>query len=810
MSLLKISNPNLNRKLHPKPTNMKRLFILTFALIFSTPSIFSQYTQTIRGTIRDKDTQTPLFGVNIAVITTDPQRGTTSNTDGSFRIENVPVGRHELQFTYLGYKPVSASVIVTSAHEIVLEIELTEMVYQAEEVVVTASQRKDKPINQMAQISARSFTVEETERYAGSWGDPARMASNFAGVMAASEARNDIIIRGNSPLGLLWRLEGQNMPNPNHFGAFGTTGGPISMINNNLLRNSDFYTGAFPAEYGNALSGAFDLNMRNGNSQQREYVIQMGLAGFELGAEGPFSKKHSASYLINYRYSFLGLMDKLGIRYGPEGTIPEYQDISYKVNLPSKKAGNFSFFGIAGNSNVASWDSKIDSVSDWTGTDSGADFTFRSGLMTNGINHVYSLSANTRLISRLAVSGSFSDNTYDSVSIEDRSVTLYSRTKLSEWQYSAGIEINSKINARNNINAGIKADVFQPFFRDSTLQNDGNYRVGSKADGIMTLLQGFVEWRHRFTDEITLYTGLHSQYLTLNGSFSVEPRASIKWQFLIKQSISIGYGLHSQMQPHQLYFAKSYNDATGEYFETTNKDLDFTKSNHFVFGYDYLITKDLRFKFETYYQQIFNAPVEQTPSYQSLLNYGAGFYVPSYDSLINNGTGRNYGIEFTIEKFFSNNYFFLITTSLFQAKYKGSDGIERNSAFNNNYVVNVLGGYEFKLGKNTFLTASPKFVTAGGNRYIPYTVEQDNSGKYYQDFDYDRAYEEQYPAYLRLDVRLTLRWNSKRIMNEWIVDFQNITNKENLYYTTIDRLTGESITTYHQKFAWMMMWRLRF
>jgi hypothetical protein len=788
---------------------MKRISLFSL-FIFYVTLLFSQYSQTIRGVILDATTQTPVFAANIAVITTDPQRGTTSDIDGSFRIENVQIGRHEIQFSCLGYKPATASVILTSGHETVLEIELTEMVYQADEVVITANQRKDKPINQMAQISARSFTVEETERYAGSWGDPARMASNFAGVRASSEARNDIVIRGNSPLGLLWRLEGVNVPNPNHFGVLGTTGGPISMLNNNLLRNSDFFTGAFPAEYGNALSGAFDLNMRSGNNQQHEYILQIGLNGFEVGAEGPFSKNHSASYLVNYRYSFLGLMQKLGINYGPEGTVPEYQDLSFKLDLPTKKAGKFSLFGIAGNSNVKTYDSKKEDTTEFAGVDFGADFSFYSGMMTSGLTHNIALSPNTRIISRLSVSGSYSDYKYDSVSISDRSITLYARTKLKEWQYELSTEIRSRINTKNNINFGIKADVFQPTYRDSTLQGDGTYRVGTKADGTMTLYQGFGEWQHRLNDYFTLYGGVHAQYFGLNGSFSAEPRASIRWNFLKGQSISLGYGLHSQLQPHQLYFSESYNDRTGEYYETTNKNLDFTKSHHIVLGYDFLISKNLRFKFETYYQYIFNAPIEQISSYVSMLNYGSDFYIPEYDSLVNKGTGRNYGVEFTLEKFFSNNYYFLITTSLFEAKYKGSDGIERNSAFNNNYVINLLGGYEFKLGKNTFLTASTKFVTAGGNRYVPYTVEQDNNGRYTPEYDYSRAYEEQYPDYLRLDIMLTLRLNQKRVANEWIIDFENLTNKKNLYYNSVNPVTGEEDPTYHQGFAWLMMWRMRF
>ncbi|MBN1599862.1 MAG: TonB-dependent receptor [Bacteroidales bacterium] len=789
---------------------MKR--IITIALFTSFFLISrAQYKQTIRGTVVDKFSMQGLLGVNIVLVSSGQQKGTTSDGKGSFRFEEVPAGRHEIQFSYIGYKPVTISnILLSSAHEVVLEVEMEEMVYQGEEVIVKANLRKDQPINQMAQISARSFTVEETERYAGSWGDPARMASNYAGVMAASEARNDIIIRGNSPLGLLWRLEGQNIPNPNHFGAFGTTGGPISMINNNHLRNSDFYTGAFPAEFGNALSGAFDLNMRAGNNQQREYLVQVGLNGFELGAEGPFSITSTSSYLVNYRYSFLGLMSKLGINYGPAGSIPEYQDLSYKLDFAAGKMGKFSLFGLAGLSDIGNYDSKKDNLDDYTYDDFGVDFGFNTGMMIHGINHIYSFSNNTVLVSRVAVAGSFSDYTYDSVSIEDASINLYTRSKLQEWQYSASTELKTRINTRNNINIGFHADVYQPTFNDSTLQNDGTYIVGARAKGTMTLYQSFIEWRHRLNDNVSFYSGVHGQYLDLNSSYLIEPRASIKWRFAKNQSASIGYGLHSQIQPHQLYFTEAYNESTGEYVKTSTQDLDFTKSHHFVLGYDFLAAPNLRFKVETYYQHIYDVPIEQEISHVSLQNYGADFYIPTYDSLVNGGTGRNYGVEFTVEKFFLNNYYFLITTSLFDSKYTASDNIERNSAFNNNYVVNALGGYEFKLSENMALTTSTKFVVAGGNRYIPYTVIQDGFGRYVAHYNYDRAYEKQYPAYMRLDVMLTLRWNHKRMTDEWIIDFENITNRSNLYYETVDRSTGEIVSEYHQKFAWLMMWRLRF
>jgi len=286
---------------------MRNLFIL-FILSISFSNSFAQnnYTQTIRGTVIDKSSQSPLIGASIILMNSDPLIGTITDIDGKFRLENIPVGRQGITISYLGYNTIALPGLnLTSGKELVLTIELEENITSLSKVVITAEQRKDIAINEMATVSARSFTVEETERYAGSLGDPSRMVSNFAGVSMTNDSRNDIIIRGNSPSGLLWRLDGIEIPNPNHFGAFGTTGGPVSMLNNNLLTNSDFITSAFPAEYGNAMSGVFDLKMRHGNNEKREYVGQIGFNGFELGAEGPFKKGSRASYLANYRLVFV-------------------------------------------------------------------------------------------------------------------------------------------------------------------------------------------------------------------------------------------------------------------------------------------------------------------------------------------------------------------------------------------------------------------------------------------------------------------------------------------------------------------------
>ena len=260
-------------------------YCFVFTLLFCLPVVsLSQpilFTQNIRGVVRDVQTHEPIAGAVVQVTTLTPPRVATSDAQGKFLLAAIPVGRHSVQVAHLGYNVWEAyALLLTSGKELYLTIPLEESVTELEGVTIAYTKRKDVADNEFALASARAFTLAETERYAGSLGDPARMVANYAGVMSVSDERNDIVIRGNSPTGLLWRLEGVDIPSPNHFSTDGLTGGPISMISANYLAQSDFLTGAFPAGYGNALAGAFDLQLRNGNPERYELVAQIVWGGF--------------------------------------------------------------------------------------------------------------------------------------------------------------------------------------------------------------------------------------------------------------------------------------------------------------------------------------------------------------------------------------------------------------------------------------------------------------------------------------------------------------------------------------------------
>lgn len=782
-------------------------FIFLFLLI-PCLSIAQTPTQTVRGKVVDNQTKSTLPGVVVLLGDTGVNlRSTQTNVDGQFRFENVSVGRQLVRFRFLGYKERGLTVIVSSGKEVVLTVELEESVVQSSEVVITADQQKSKPNNEMSTVSARSFTIEETQRYAGSLGDPSRMAANYAGVSGAQDSRNDIVIRGNSPLGVLWRLNGLDIPNPNHFGSFGSTGGPVSILNNNVLDNSDFMTGAFPAEYGNATAGAFDLRMRNGNNEKYEFLGQVAFNGFEGGIEGPFSKKHNASFLVNYRYSTLGLFNKLGINFGTGTAVPRYQDLSFKLNFPSKKAGTFTVWGIGGLSYIELLDSKRDTTELDLYTIGGFDTYYETRMGVGGITHTIPFSSRT--YGKLNIGVSLQQNLIrqDSVSFSDLTTWRSYGSNFRQMRITGNYTVVTKFNARNTLKSGVYVDRYNFLLLDSTSITTNTFRrIRDTEDGTF-LLQAYTQWQHRFTDLLTLNTGIHYQQLLLNNSYSVEPRVGIRWQIDEKNALSAGSGLHSQMQTIFTYFNQTLlpnND-----YILTNKDLDFSRSAHAVIAWDWNINTYTRIKSEIYYQYLYDIPGLSYASVFSGLNEGADFNSPGIDSLLNNGKGRNYGIELTAERFYNKGWYFLTTLSLFESKYTSFESEERNTAFNGNYVVNLLGGKEIRFNTKNMLSFDLRLNAAGGKRFIPIDLAASEAAGEVV-FDRSKAFTERYPGYFRTDLRIGFTRNGKHITQTWAVDLLNLTNNKNVFTQEYDANSNSIKTNYQTGFLLVPQYKITF
>lgn len=774
---------------------MKKLYPLFFFLFTFHFSPFAQsITQTIRGNVVDKESNQPLQGVVVvAMKDSSILNGAATDSLGNFRLEKIPVGRVDVVVSFIGYKKVFIpNILLSSGKETVLSIEVESSVETMKEVLISGA-RKGETINEMAVLSARAFSVEETERYAGSRGDPARMASNFAGVSGTDDSRNDLVIRGNSPFGVMYRLENVVIPNPNHFAVAGATGGSVAILNNRMLSTSDFLTGAFPAEFGNAVAGVFDIRMKSGNNERHEYTAQIGMLGAEVFGEGPLNKQAKSSYIFNARYATLEGLVKLGIDIGTEA-IPKYEDAQLKLNFPMKNGDNLSVFGIGGYSQInfiTSTRLKPEKRDIYSSKDQ--DEFFRAGLGILGITYTHQVNSHEYSKVSLAVSTQYNKNHFERVIRHVDSLTgnfvvdnIYRKLDyfFVNTRYTASFVRNNKISARTALRYGIVTEMLQPLFVDSNLLEPmfetsvTDYTWKKRLDtreGAHLLFQPFAQVKYSISEKLSTVVGLHVQYFTLNHSSSIEPRFSLKWQFRQNQSLAFGTGLHSQLLPVYQYFLQDDNK------NLYNRNLDFIRSFHLVAGYDVFFRKDIRIKAELYFQQLWGIPVDTFASSYNMLNEGSGFDRFFPGKLTNKGLGRNMGIEFTLEKFFTHNWFFMFSASLYDSKLQAGNGKWYNSDFNGNYILNALGTKEFKWGKKRLNTIGigGKITFGGGQRYTPYDtlLSQQHEDPVVQDAERNKK---QFKPYFRFDVKLNYRCNSKRFTHEVGIDLVNVAMYKNV------------------------------
>ncbi|MCF8465275.1 MAG: carboxypeptidase-like regulatory domain-containing protein [Flavobacteriales bacterium] len=745
-------------------------FLFLIWLSFLDGTIYAQeLTQIVRGSVLDQDSKIPLIGATVFIVGTDPILGASTDLDGRFTITGVPVGRHDLAIQYLGYEPKSIpQVDVGSGKEVVLKVEMTESTEKLAEVVITGDKKSAEANNEMALVSTRSFSLEQSERFAASMNDPGRMALSFAGVNLTDDVTNEISIRGNSPKGLLWRLEGVEVPVPNHFNIEGLYAGNVSILSNNLLDRSDFSTGAFPAEYGNALSGVYDLRLRTGNDQKREYTVQVGFMGLEASAEGPFLKGKRASYLVNYRYSTLGLFKAVGANLGGDLNTG-FQDLNLKLNFPTKKLGTFSAFLVGGLSE-AGFTAERDSSKWSNGWDQHrVEEDYRNHFVATGIGHRFIINEQNYIHTTLAYTQSGNNLLH--------SYLTDSLQFLDFWNYNVynrairlSTQFNTKFNSKHNLRYGFNYNRLMFSLEDRWIEGWGDFY---RAKGEANFYQIYAQHRYRINANITLIAGIHASYFDVNGKLAFEPRLAFDWRFAPNHKLSLGFGMHSRQESLAFYFVEDGNDSG-----TINRYLDYSRALHVVLSYDYQILKNLNLHTELYYQYLYGIPVRIKPNAFSSINDNEAY---EKRALVNDGLGTNYGLELTLEKSFSKNYYVLLTGSLYNSIYQGSDKVWRNTKYNGNYITSLTAGKDFRVGKKgkNVIGLNIKFFYAGGRRVTPIdldaSIEEGN-----EVLDESRILEGRAPDYFRLDARLHFKHNLKKIAWEVSIDIQNTTNRKNV------------------------------
>ena len=678
--------------LEMKPTSLytfPRSYCLVLIAILAPTISFSQSLYgTLRGQLFHEQNQQEIKGAT--VVLTNDQGDYTQRTDdqGKFRFDSLKVGRYDILIRAEGFRAFASSTLILSGKEGVVEYSLRPQVYQMKEVVLNPDVPRGTPNNRMASVSALSFEVEETRKFAGGLDDPTRLAANFPGVVATPFiSENFISVRGNSARGLLYRLEGVDIPNPNHFARIGSSGGSFTIFSNQVLANSDFFIGAFPAEYGNATSGVFDVHFRKGNTQQREFTLQAGVLGVDLTAEGPLTANKQASFLVNYRYATFNLVNH-AIDYL---SLPTYQDLSFKLHLPTQKAGTFSIFGIGGISQrlrLAEADSSL-----WEKDLDRFDNVLASDMGAVGISHTYLLKTGSLMKSTLLGSYSYLRDTKnyleDDLRFRNRDFNTYTRIPL-----SFTTSIKHQYSHRHTNKTGIILNVTSHDYQAT----DYDYVAGkqfTRADeaGQTRQFQAYSQSQFHFTPKLSGSVGLHFLYFDLNQRSSVEPRAGLSLQLAPRQKLSLGYGLHSRVEHWAVYMTRTEN--TNGNVSLPNKELEFIKTHHLVLGYQAMLSDHLRFVAEGYYQHLFDVPVEMKGTW-SVVNLAE---LDELRLLTNEGTGRNYGLDVGLERFSRAGLYYMLNASVFNSTYTDAQGNRHSSAFNTGYKANLLMGKEFKVGK---------------------------------------------------------------------------------------------------------------
>lgn len=779
------------------------LSLIVLLLIALTGDLMAQgHTQTIRGTILDTDTRQPMIGATVVVVGSDPIIGTTTDFDGKFVINNVPTGRVDLQIRMMGFEEQRmANLLLTSAKELVLEVRLQESVAQLQEFEVKAPERKGELRNDMATLSARKISVEETSRIAGGINDPARMVSTFPGVAGDPSGNNTIVVRGNSPKGVQWRLEGVEIPNPNHFADDGSTGGPINVLNSDMIDDSEFYTGAFAAEYGNVYSAVFDMRLRDGNDRKREYTLKAGVLGTDLTAEGPIPGTTGGSYLANYRYSTLALLDGAGIV--DYGGVPRYTDAAFKVKLPSAKYGTIALYGIGGRSAIIDEDRGVMEDTLFSRADVGS----RMGVL--GLSHTKTLGEKSFLYTNISMSGNGSGTDYtESPAPGESPLELRHQDDLAKWTVRLSSTLNTRINTHHKLRSGIIVSAEQFRMYSNSWDNDRDRMVVNlDRRGSARTAQAFSSWKWRWNEQWTMTSGVHVLYYDLNKAASVEPRLAVRYQVRPDRAFTLGTGLHAKTEALMTYLAQDI-DAAGN-ITKPNQGLGLTRAAHFVAGYEQQLAEDIQLKAEVYYQHLYDLPVENDPTSAFTVNNMMEWFTNK--SLVNKGTGYNRGMELSVEKFFTRGYHYMITASYSESKYRALDGQWHNSRFNLGPVGNALAGKEWKLGpegKDRTLMAGFRYSVQGGQYYTPIDLQASIAAD--GEKEGSPVWSKKASTIHKLDIVASYRVGRPRVSHEFKLDVQNVLNASTAVAYYYDNRTNSIKNVPQLALLPVMQYTLRF
>lgn len=737
---------------------MKQL-IMYLIIIFSSANIFSQNgLGEITGSVFDAVTKQPLVGANVFILGTT--YGAATDVNGRYSIKNIPAEMYQVRASVIGYtQRVKTDVMVQPGKLTQLDFELTPQVIEFENVVVTADYFGK---NILEPTSVRNFSFEELRRSPGGFEDVIRALSVLPGVAQADAGRNDLVVRGGAPSENLYLVDGIEVPNINHFGTQGATGGPLSYINLDFVKETSFSTGGFPVLYGDKLSSVLKINLRNGRTDRLGGKATISASQFGLNAEGPLFNEKS-SFILSARRSYLDFIFKsAGFSF-----VPEYYDVLAKADYKLDNANSLSFLFVSAFDNVKFFNDDEDKRYDNSrilGSDQIQYFTglsyqrlFSNGYMNLSIGRNY-VDYDTRQ----------SDSLLNPIFL-NKSKEEENNLRLDVvHKFSSVTEMNFGLNAKLiEFDADILFPNFVTSFGDtlpiSSLRKSDNFFKGGS----------YINFNFMFFKRLITNFGIRTDYFNaINNKFTLSPRFSASYALNQITNLNFSTGIYYQTPSYIWLIA-----------DERNKDLKSVRVNQFVAGFDRQLSDDALLKVEGFYKEYSDYPASLVRPYLVLANTGAGFSGSDdnfssfgLEPLVSEGFGKSRGIELSVQKKLSDiPYYGILSLTYSKTDFTSLDGIERNGTYDQNWIFNLSGGYRI----NKYWEVSTKFRFASGRPYTPF---QNDGSQLVADYNTRRL-----KSAHSLDIRVDRRWFFAGWTLITYVDIQNIYNQKNLSGIRWDR-----------------------
>jgi len=729
-----------------------------------------------------------LSGASIAVFQNSdtPVTGVASDTGGKFSLQLAP-GRYKLVVSFTGHQSRESELLVIAGKSNVLSVTLEEVPTELEEVVVSP-----EPVNG---TGLTSVSIEKTLRVPANFFDPVRMLTSYPGVIAANDQANSIIVKGYSPNHVLWRVEGLDVVNPNHLANAGTmgdkptaNGGGVSILSAQVLDRTDFRSGYLPTGYGNGLAGIMDMKLRAGATDKTQYTAQASLIGLDLAAEGPLNKEKGSSFLVNYRYSTIGLLSSMGVDFGDEAI--NFQDLTFSLSAPRKNGSKLSAFGFMGSSKNV-FNAKPEA--EWEEEKDRYDIAFKG--LTYGIGLVnHSKPGTWNFVSGLSFSGQVQERNSQSMPLQDPNTPhVYSESYDARNIIISGfVKANRKLGAYGNLETGVRLNQYLQSLKNVT--NTQAYLdiftplSRGRVNGL--LMQPYASWT-KYVGTWHLNAGLQYVRFAFNNTDSWEPKLSVTKSGK-NNVVSLSAGTTSQMQQTQNYLVVG------------SKGIGFTRSHQALAEWKTQLPGALKLTTSAFYHWIENAPVVRDEPYYSTLNQWDGYIWN--DTLVNTGKGRNYGVEASLEKRFYNNLYFILSGSRYEAKfYNGTTYL--NSRFNTKFTSSLLVGKEWNKKNRSFGVHARALYLGGLRQPLIDLVATEQVGT--------TIYQEQngflrLPDYFRTDLRVSWRKNKPGYTRTLSIDIQNVTSQQNTAFTYYDTFLQKETTKYQLGIIPVLAYRVDF